>query len=65
LNAGHAYGTVADTVDIIMTGRKGKHLNTLERYLVYKASRHNVHMNDTHIHAHNPIFEALQKIDTK
>jgi hypothetical protein len=65
LNTGHAYGTMTDTMDVITTGRKGKHLNTLERYHIYKTSRENLHMNDTHIDTHNPIFEALQEIYTK
>jgi hypothetical protein len=53
------------TIDIIITGRKGKHLNTLERYHIYKTSRKNLHMNDTLIDTHNPIFGALQEMDTK
>jgi hypothetical protein len=65
LETGHAYGTVTDTMDIITTGRKGKHLNTLERYYIYKTSMENLHMNDTHIDKHNPIFEALQETDRK
>jgi hypothetical protein len=32
---GHAYGTTTDTMEIITTGKKGKHLNTLERYYIY------------------------------
>lgn len=33
LNIGHKYGTIAvDMMDFIRTGKKGKHLNTLERY---------------------------------
>jgi hypothetical protein len=39
LNTGHPYGTMTDTMDIITTGRKGKHLNTLEMYHIYKTSR--------------------------
>jgi predicted patatin/cPLA2 family phospholipase len=65
LNTGHAYGTVTDTMDIITTGRKGKHLNTLEWYHMYKTSRENLHMNDTYKDTYNPIFEALQEIYTK
>jgi hypothetical protein len=51
LNTRHAYGTMTDAMDIITTGRKGQHLNTLERYHIYKPSRENLHMNDTHIDA--------------
>jgi hypothetical protein len=29
LNAGHNYGTITNTTDIIRTHRKGKHVNTL------------------------------------
>jgi hypothetical protein len=65
LNTGHAYGAMTDTMDIIAMGRKGKHLNTLERYHMYKTSRENLHKNDTHIDTHNLIFEALQETDTK
>jgi hypothetical protein len=54
-----------DTMGIITMGRKGKHLNTSERYHIYKTSRKNLHMNDTHINTHNPIFGVLQEIDTK
>jgi hypothetical protein len=31
LNTGHIYGTITDTVDIIRSQRKKKHLNTLEK----------------------------------
>jgi hypothetical protein len=47
LNKGHTYGTVADTMDIIRMRRKGRYLNTLEKYHIYKISRNNLHMNDT------------------
>jgi hypothetical protein len=65
LNTRHAYGTMTDTMDIITTGKKGKDLNILERYYIYKTSRKNLHMDDTHVDTHNPIFGALQEIDTK
>jgi hypothetical protein len=49
-------------MDVIRTGRKGKHLNTLERHQIYKISRNNLHMNDTHIEAHNPIFQTVHEL---
>jgi hypothetical protein len=39
LNTGHTYGMITDTMDIITAGRKGKYLNTLERYHIYEISR--------------------------
>jgi hypothetical protein len=35
LNTGHRYGTIANTMKIIKAGKKGKHLNTLEKYTTY------------------------------
>jgi hypothetical protein len=60
LNTGHAYGTITDTMEIITTGR-----NTLERYHIYEISRENLHMNDTHIDTHQPIFQTLHEIYTE
>jgi hypothetical protein len=46
-------------VEIITTGRKGKHSNTLEKYHIYEVSKKNLHMNDTNIDTYNFIFEEL------
>jgi hypothetical protein len=55
LDTGHTYGTMEDTMDIVRIGRKGQHLNTLEKYYIYKISREKLHMNDTSIDEHNPV----------
>jgi hypothetical protein len=34
-NTGHAYGSIADAMKVLKTERKGKHLNTLEKYHIY------------------------------
>jgi hypothetical protein len=65
LNTGHTYGIIADTMDVITMGRKGKCSNTLERYHVYKLSKDNVHMNDTYIDTHNPISETFHELYTR
>jgi hypothetical protein len=65
LNTGHTYGNITDIMEIIKTEKKGKHINTVERYHICKISKHKLHMNDTHIESHNPIFEILQEIDTR
>jgi hypothetical protein len=65
LNTGHTYGTICHTMDVVTTGRKGEHLNTLERYHIYRISRDNLHMNDTYNDTHNPIFETLQELYTR
>jgi hypothetical protein len=62
LNTGHAYRTIADAMEVITTGKKGKYFNILERYHIYEISRENRHMDSAHIDTHNPIFETLRKI---
>jgi hypothetical protein len=42
LNTGHKYDITADIMDIIKTHRKGKHLNILEKYHIYKITRDNL-----------------------
>jgi hypothetical protein len=66
LNTGHTYGTINDTMDdIIRKGKKGKHLNTLEKYHIHKISENNLHMNDTYNDPYNPIFETLHDLYTR
>jgi hypothetical protein len=49
-------------MDIIKTEKKGKHLNTLEKYHKYKISKDKLHMNDIYIDTYNPIYETLHQI---
>jgi hypothetical protein len=49
-------------MDIIKTGKKGRHLNTLEKYCIYRISRDNLHMNDIYIDTYNPIFQILHEL---
>jgi hypothetical protein len=46
LSTGHTYRIITDTINIIKTEKKGNHLNTSEKYHVYKISRNRLHMND-------------------
>jgi hypothetical protein len=64
LNTGHTYGTITDTMETMKTERKGRYLNT-ERYYIYEISKDNLHMNNTNINIHNPIFKALHRIYIK
>jgi hypothetical protein len=65
LNTGHTYGTIQCTMGIIKTHKKGKYLKTLEKYHIYKISKNNLHMNDTGIDTHDPIFRTLQEMNTR
>jgi hypothetical protein len=59
LNEGHTYGTIEDTLDILHTNKKGRILDTLERYYIYRLKKHKLHMNDMYGDKHNPIFELI------
>jgi hypothetical protein len=65
LNIGHSYGSITDTMEIIKIERNGKHLNRLEKYHIYKISKEEIHMNDMHDKTYNPIFEVINRIDTR
>jgi hypothetical protein len=51
-----------ETMDAVRIGTKGQYLNTLEKYYTYKISKEQLHMNDTNIDEHNPIYKEQQKI---
>jgi hypothetical protein len=61
LNAGHSYGKITDNMDVITIGRKSRHLNTLERYQIYKVYKNNLHM-DVHSEPQNPIFQTVHEL---
>jgi hypothetical protein len=45
---GHTHGTITDTMDSKKkTWKKGKHLDTLEKYYIYKINKNKLHKNHT------------------
>jgi hypothetical protein len=56
--------TITDAPDIIRTQKKGRHLNTLEKYHIYKISKNNLYMNDIIIDTYNPVSRILQERNT-
>jgi hypothetical protein len=61
LDAGHAYNTINQTMDVLHIESKGKKLNTLERFEIYKLTKNALQLNDTHTVTHNPIFDVIRK----
>jgi hypothetical protein len=43
---------------------KGKHLNISEKYHIYKFGGNRLHMSDAYIDVYNPLFKALQELNT-
>jgi hypothetical protein len=46
---------------IIKIERKGKHLDTLEKFHIFCSFKRNKHLNDNNIDTHNPIFNTIYK----
>jgi hypothetical protein len=52
---------IDQTMEVLNIARKGRKLNTLERYHIYDLSKKALQMNDTFTDLHNPIFDILTK----
>ena len=56
---GHAFGPMDDIMDVIHIANKGRMLDTLERFYIYRETQHGTQINDKLTVQSNPIFEAL------
>jgi hypothetical protein len=48
-------------MDVIKIGRKGKHLDTLEKFHIFCSFKQNKHLNDSNLDINNPIFNTVYK----
>ena len=55
----HSFGPIQDTMWILQRQNKGAHLNTIERYYIYREFTKNNRLNDEQTISPNKIFEAL------
>ena len=55
----HSFGPIQDTMQIQQRQNKEAHLNTIERYYIYREFTQNNHLNDEHIISPNKIFDNL------
>jgi len=58
----HPFGPIHETMQILQYQAKGAHLNTIERYFIYKEFSIKNHLNDESNIAPNKIFDALLKL---
>jgi hypothetical protein len=56
---GHAFGPMEDIMSILHTEKKGRMLDTLEKYYIYKETKMGTQINDKLTVQANPIFETL------
>jgi hypothetical protein len=59
LDTGHAYGTIDNTLNILQFEKKIKKMNSLEQFYIYKLTREQLQLNDTHTNSYNPIFDLV------
>lgn len=50
---------ITDTMKVIKTEKKGKHLNTVEEYHIHIMNTNGLHMNDMYSDVYNMIFKAM------
>jgi hypothetical protein len=59
IEEGHAFGPMENIMDIIHIENKGRMLDTLEKFYIYKETQLGTQINDKLTVQANPIFEAL------
>jgi hypothetical protein len=61
LETGHAFGKIDDIMEILYYDKKGRHLDTMERYYIYRETMKNNQLNDKHTITCNRIFGTIIK----
>jgi hypothetical protein len=59
LEEGHNFGPMNEIMEVIHVARKGKMLDMLEKFYIYKETKHGNQINDKLTFPSNPIFEIL------
>jgi hypothetical protein len=55
----HKFGNVENTMEIIRKAKKGKFLNSLEKYCIFLISREQIQMNKYNVAYNNTVFETI------
>jgi len=63
IEEGRAFGTMSDIMDVVQIASKGRMLDTLERFFIYRETKLGTQINDKLTVQSNPIFEALLQND--
>jgi hypothetical protein len=59
IDEGHAFGPINEVMDVIQFAKKGRQLDTLERFYIYNDTAKGNQINDKFTMKKNPIFEAI------
>jgi hypothetical protein len=55
----HEYRTIDQTMEILHIGKKGRALDTYERFHIYEISKQNMQLNDNFMETFNPIYDTI------
>jgi hypothetical protein len=62
LDTGHACGKMNEIMDIVKVQEKGKHLNTSEKYHLYKLCKQGIQLSNNCPESQNPVFQEIYGI---
>jgi hypothetical protein len=46
-------------MEVVKIQEKGNHLNTLEKYYIYRICKQGIQLNNNYMDTHNPIFKEI------
>jgi len=61
INEGHSFGPMDEIMNVIHFERKGRMLDTLEKFYIYRETKNGNQINDRLTVQSNPIFETIVK----
>jgi hypothetical protein len=53
------FGNIQEYMQILHTHNKGAHLNTIEKFYIFKEASTNNHLNDDHTIPNSKIFQTI------
>jgi hypothetical protein len=59
LDTPHEYDTIDKTLEVLYIGKKGRTLDTHEKFHIYEISKHNLQLNDNFVEMTNPIYDVV------
>ena len=64
LENNHSIGPIDSIMEVLHTTRKGKLMDTLEKFHIYKVTRENIQINDKNTSKPNVIFDTIIQGET-
>jgi hypothetical protein len=59
LATGHEFGKMEDFMTVLYYDKKGRHLDTTEKFYIYRETVNNNQLNDKHTISYNKIFDTI------